>query len=151
MRKILDFWIHSTLLAIWLTGPPVALLVLIVEFGLIKPFYMILWLLLTLFWTFYNLFRYVEKSMKIKEAKVLVRMKNKELFAGKNNKKGTIITKMPLKNIEKSRIPITYIELSKNIICPYCCSRFKDEEELNIHIDRIHIGSGLLEGDVRQW
>ena len=35
--------------------------------------------------------------------------------------------------------------------CPYCQSGFKDAEELSKHIDRLHLGSGLLEGDVRQW
>jgi uncharacterized Zn-finger protein len=35
--------------------------------------------------------------------------------------------------------------------CPYCASKFKDNEELSKHIDRIHHGSGLLEGDSRRW
>lgn len=37
------------------------------------------------------------------------------------------------------------------IFCPYCHSEFKDKSEMSKHIDRIHIGSGLLEGDMRQW
>jgi hypothetical protein len=35
--------------------------------------------------------------------------------------------------------------------CPYCASKFKDDEELSKHIDRIHHSSGLLEGDSRRW
>jgi uncharacterized C2H2 Zn-finger protein len=35
--------------------------------------------------------------------------------------------------------------------CPYCASKFKDNEELSKHIDRIHHGSGLLEGNSRKW
>ena len=35
--------------------------------------------------------------------------------------------------------------------CPYCNSGFRDKEELSKHIDRIHLGSGLLEGDARKW
>ncbi|MFY3741467.1 MAG: putative C2H2 Zn-finger protein [Candidatus Nitrosomirales archaeon] len=31
--------------------------------------------------------------------------------------------------------------------CPYRNSTFKDKEELSKHIDRMHTGSGLLEGD----
>ncbi|MDJ0270589.1 MAG: C2H2-type zinc finger protein [Aigarchaeota archaeon] len=31
--------------------------------------------------------------------------------------------------------------------CPYCDTGFKTEKELNKHIDNIHIGRGLLEGD----
>ena len=42
---------------------------------------------------------------------------------------------------------------SKNIaiVCPYCGSRFDNKTDLSKHIDRIHIGSGLLEGDTRRW
>lgn len=35
--------------------------------------------------------------------------------------------------------------------CPYCQSIFKEKDEMSKHIDRIHVGSGLLEGDVRRW
>ena len=37
------------------------------------------------------------------------------------------------------------------VSCPYCQSKFKDNAELSKYIDRIHTGSGLLEGDKRQW
>ena len=37
------------------------------------------------------------------------------------------------------------------IICPYCQSKFEDKDQLSKHIDRIHLGSGLLEGDLRKW
>ncbi len=37
------------------------------------------------------------------------------------------------------------------VSCPYCGSVFKNKEELSKHIDRIHTGSGLLEGDKRRW
>jgi signal-transduction protein with cAMP-binding, CBS, and nucleotidyltransferase domain len=42
---------------------------------------------------------------------------------------------------------------SKNIaiVCPYCGSKFDNKTDLSKHIDRIHIGSGLLEGDTRRW
>jgi hypothetical protein len=40
---------------------------------------------------------------------------------------------------------------NQRISCPYCASKFKDNEELSTHIDRIHHGSGLLEGDLRRW
>jgi hypothetical protein len=37
------------------------------------------------------------------------------------------------------------------VSCPYCSSKFSNNEELSKHIDRIHGDSGLLEGDRRQW
>ena len=38
-----------------------------------------------------------------------------------------------------------------SVSCPYCASKFDTKEELSKHIDRIHHGSGLLEGDSRKW
>ena len=36
------------------------------------------------------------------------------------------------------------------LACPYCSSPFDDKDALSKHIDRIHSGSGVLEGDVRR-
>jgi hypothetical protein len=37
------------------------------------------------------------------------------------------------------------------VACPYCQSKFKNIIELSKHIDRIHNGLGLLEGNIGQW
>jgi uncharacterized C2H2 Zn-finger protein len=42
-------------------------------------------------------------------------------------------------------------EKKEELKCPYCDSVFKTRNELSKHIDRIHIGSGLLEGDRTKW
>lgn len=39
----------------------------------------------------------------------------------------------------------------KELSCPYCESKFQDKEELSSHIDKLHIGPGLLEGDSRKF
>ena len=44
-----------------------------------------------------------------------------------------------------------YLEIMEHFVCPYCGSTFKTAELLSKHIDRIHLGSGLLEGDVRKY
>ena len=36
-------------------------------------------------------------------------------------------------------------------VCPYCESPFDDKGALSKHIDRLHGGAGLLEGDTRQY
>ena len=36
-------------------------------------------------------------------------------------------------------------------VCPYCESPFDDKNALSKHIDRLHGGAGLLEGDTRQF
>ncbi|HMD78960.1 MAG TPA: CBS domain-containing protein [Nitrososphaerales archaeon] len=35
--------------------------------------------------------------------------------------------------------------------CPYCEAVMKDGSELSRHIDHVHLGLGLLEGDKGQW
>jgi hypothetical protein len=37
------------------------------------------------------------------------------------------------------------------VSCPYCQSKFKDSAELSKHIDGVHTGLGLLEGDARKY
>lgn len=39
---------------------------------------------------------------------------------------------------------------SAKLVCPYCESPFDTKEGLSSHIDRLHSGSGVLEGDVRR-
>ena len=39
---------------------------------------------------------------------------------------------------------------SAKLVCPYCDSPFDTKEGLSNHVDRLHSGSGLLEGDVRR-
>jgi uncharacterized C2H2 Zn-finger protein len=50
-----------------------------------------------------------------------------------------------MSNDKKEEVTITTVS------CPYCQSKFKDNAGLSKHIDRIHTGLGLLEGDKRQW
>ena len=35
----------------------------------------------------------------------------------------------------------------ESLLCAYCQSKFKNKAELSKHIDRIHSGLGLLEGN----
>ena len=63
----------------------------------------------------------------------------------------TLITTMLfiIKLIRKTK---HYLPMSdKSVRCPYCESIFSNNEDLSKHIDRIHLGSGLLEGDTRKF
>jgi CBS domain-containing protein len=41
---------------------------------------------------------------------------------------------------------------SPNLLaCPYCGAAMRDRVELSRHIDRAHLGLGLLEGDLSKW
>ena len=37
------------------------------------------------------------------------------------------------------------------LVCPYCGETVGDRDELSRHIDRAHLGLGLLEGDLSKW
>jgi signal-transduction protein with cAMP-binding, CBS, and nucleotidyltransferase domain len=59
-------------------------------------------------------------------------------------------------NVPESNIDLVELEKPQTsktpiLTCPYCESKFSDKTELSKHIDRIHLGSGLLEGDLRKW
>ncbi len=52
---------------------------------------------------------------------------------------------------EVTSAPLPILELPKGVSCPYCGSTFENKIDLSKRIDRIHIGGGLLEGDLRRW
>ena len=74
-------------------------------------------------------------------------------------KKGQVIGILTFKSIignnHNESVELAEVELPRTVdskvMCPYCQSRFPSKEELSKHIDRLHLGSGLLEGDLRQW
>jgi hypothetical protein len=53
-------------------------------------------------------------------------------------------------NLNVKMMDILCMASQDPISCPYCESKFSDSKELSKHIDRIHTGSGLLEGDTRR-
>jgi signal-transduction protein with cAMP-binding, CBS, and nucleotidyltransferase domain len=67
----------------------------------------------------------------------------------------SIVGNVPAESLVLAEIespsPGKTVETVVNITCPYCESKFQDKTELSKHIDRIHVGSGLLEGDTRRW
>jgi signal-transduction protein with cAMP-binding, CBS, and nucleotidyltransferase domain len=63
----------------------------------------------------------------------------------------SIVGNMPLRNIDLVELEKPEISESPALRCPYCQSKFIDKIVLSRHIDRLHLGSGLLEGDLRKW
>jgi CBS domain-containing protein len=60
----------------------------------------------------------------------------------------SVVGNIPEKSIELGEVDITINKAE--VSCPYCGSHFESKTELSKHIDRLHIGSGILEGDIRQ-
>jgi CBS domain-containing protein len=104
----------------------------------------------------------VSEKELVKDAILSMRKKHIRRLAVKDTAQkiiGTITLMSIGGNTPSESIDLADIELPSNviemkeakIICPYCQSRFESKMEMSKHIDRIHIGSGLLEGDMRQW
>jgi len=63
----------------------------------------------------------------------------------------SLVGNMPIRNIDLVELEVSATPSNVNVNCPYCQSKFNGKRELSSHIDRIHLGSGLLEGDLRKW
>jgi CBS domain-containing protein len=61
----------------------------------------------------------------------------------------SLVGNVPIRNVELAQLEVP--ESDSFVTCPYDGSKFKDKNELSKHIDRVHLGSGLLEGDVRKF
>jgi len=61
----------------------------------------------------------------------------------------SLIGNVPVRNIELAQLEVP--ESDSSVTCPYDGSKLRDKNELSKHIDRVHLGSGLLEGDVRKF
>ena len=63
----------------------------------------------------------------------------------------SLVGNVPERNIDLAELEKPQTSETPILTCPYCESKFTDKSELSKHIDRIHLGSGLLEGDLRKW
>jgi signal-transduction protein with cAMP-binding, CBS, and nucleotidyltransferase domain len=98
----------------------------------------------------------IDESAPVKDAVVLMRKHGIRRMPV--TREGKIVGMLTLKSIigdshEKS-IELIDVELPaaiSKVACPYCGSKFESKQDLSKHIDRLHLGSGLLEGDLRQW
>jgi hypothetical protein len=67
----------------------------------------------------------------------------------------SIVGNMPEESLELAEVESPNLrsntEQIVKIVCPYCESKFDNKTDLSKHIDRIHLGSGLLEGEVCKW
>jgi len=67
---------------------------------------------------------------------------------------GLITLKSIIGDSHQKKVELIDVELPaalNKVTCPYCESKFENKADLSRHIDRLHLGSGLLEGDMRQW
>jgi CBS domain-containing protein len=89
-------------------------------------------------------------SLKIRRLLVVRREKTKEVQLGLVTLM-SIIGNVPTESLDLAEIespsPGKAVEKVVEIVCPYCESKFENKSDLSKHIDRIHVGSRLLEDD----
>jgi CBS domain-containing protein len=90
------------------------------------------------------------RSLKIRRLLVVRREKTKEVQLGLVTLM-SIIGNVPTESLDLAEIespsPGKAVEKVVKIVCPYCESKFENKSDLSKHIDRIHVGSRLLEDD----
>jgi CBS domain-containing protein len=93
------------------------------------------------------------RSLKIRRLLVVRREKTKEVQLGLVTLM-SIIGNVPTESLDLAEIespsPGKAVNNVVVIVCPYCESKFDNKAGLSKHIDRTHVRSGLLEGNLRQ-
>ena len=92
----------------------------------------------------------IHKDEKVKEAIALMNKNNIRRLIVTNEERpiGIISQKAVIGNLGKFAAALPELEIPNKIRCPYCSSLFDDKKILSHHIDDIHIGKGLLEGNL---
>lgn len=94
----------------------------------------------------------IHKDAKVKEAIDLMNKNDIRRLVVTNEERpiGIISRKILVGNLGEFSANLPELEIPNKIRCPYCESQFEDKKTLSSHIDNIHIGKGLLEGNLSQ-
>ena len=92
----------------------------------------------------------IHKDAKVREAIAIMEKNDIRRLVVKNDDRpiGLISRKALVGNMSEYDVPLPELEIPDKIKCPYCMSVFEKKEVLSRHIDDIHIGKGLLEGNL---
>lgn len=64
---------------------------------------------------------------------------------------GMINQKQVVSGGRAQRVPLPELSSPNGVSCPYCGASMKDGNMLSTHIDQVHLGLGLLEGNKSRW
>jgi CBS domain-containing protein len=97
----------------------------------------------------------IDEQATVKQAVSIMRQKGirRLPIISKGQARGIVTLRSVVGNIPSQSIDLAEVDVPADeaeVSCPYCGSHFEDKGDLSKHIDRLHIGSGLLEGDMRQ-
>jgi CBS domain-containing protein len=95
----------------------------------------------------------VEESSKVGEA--IARMSKlgvRRLGVTRNGKLVGMVTQKAMVSGDLSgHVALPELASPNRFVCPYCDAELKNGEELSKHIDQVHLGPGLLEGNRSKW
>lgn len=94
----------------------------------------------------------IHKDEKVKDAITLMNENNirRLIVTNEDRPIGIISQKAVIGNLGKYAATLPELEIPNKVRCPYCSSLFEEKKSLSHHIDDIHIGKGLFEGNLAQ-
>jgi CBS domain-containing protein len=97
--------------------------------------------------------RTVEHSAKVSDAiSMMIKYGIRRLGVVKDGRIIGVISQRSLYSSGSSQqVVLPELEPVKGTRCPYCGQEMESTKELSKHIDQIHIGRGLLQGDTSKW
>lgn len=92
----------------------------------------------------------IHKDSQVRDAIALMRQHDIRRLIVTDDERpiGLITQKVLVGNMGSASVELPELELPEGITCPYCRSPFDKKDALSRHIDDIHIGKGILEGNV---
>lgn len=92
----------------------------------------------------------IHKDAKVREAIELMKKHDIRRLVVTDDKRtiGIISQKKMVGDLNDYAIALPELEMPDKIRCPYCKSMFDDKQKMSKHIDDIHIGKGLFEGNL---
>jgi CBS domain-containing protein len=94
----------------------------------------------------------IDENSTVEEAiSKMVKLGIRRLAVVRNGKIVGIITQKAILSGRAGKIPLPELHKPGVLICPYCGSQMESNEVLSKHIDQVHIGKGLLQGNVTKW
>ena len=92
----------------------------------------------------------IHKDSEVKEAIALMNKHDIRRLIVTDGKRtiGTISRKKIIGDLHDYSVVLPELDIPNKIRCPYCLSQFENKNILSKHIDDIHIGKGLFEGNL---
>lgn len=92
----------------------------------------------------------IQKDATVREAiEIMKKHDIRRLVVMDKRPIGLITQKMVCGNVSEDAFTLPEL-VSDKVFCPYCSSQFENKKMLSKHIDDIHIGRGLFEGNLKR-